>query len=289
MDASWSRQIPWLRGMKPHQFKDDGPPSEGKVYVLGAWASWSDKRKLRALRTMAREYGVDPRMRDYVIRNVIGLQTPAREYKRYAASILAFVQNNVAYHNEPGEIIQAPWYTLKVGYGDCDDMALLIATMAESIRLPWRFVLAGTVRGRTVRVAEGHRAPYGFVASHIYCDLGWPPFSEGKTKKLPDGRVVPATTWAAAEPTIKGLPLGHDVAVHGIPRGSMPELGRLGGMAVFGEGQTLPAVVEQAPGAISWWRSIPWRTVAIGTAQSVVASLLLRAILAAASAKRIVV
>jgi hypothetical protein len=83
--------------------------------------------------------------------------------------------------------------------------------MAHSIALPWRFALGGYReipggRKKRVRWIEGQPWPKGRVQFvHVYVMLGWPPFGPQK--------------WASAEPTVRGLPLGHDVVLHGIPSG----------------------------------------------------------------------
>ena len=125
---------------------------------------------------------------------------PPRAYEKQAGALLRFVQERVYYVNEPGERLQDPFYTLKVGYGDCDDMALLLAALAESMRLPWRLAISGSAPGgrpRMVRWTEGEPYPSGVKWAHIYVRLGWPAFQP--------------TTWVSAEPTIKGVPLGWDV------------------------------------------------------------------------------
>lgn len=89
---------------------------------------------------------------------------------------------------------------------NCDDMGLLLASLAESLALGWRFALGGRDRaGRPVRWIEGQPWPAGATITHIYVFLGWP--------------ALTPTTWAAAEPTIRGLPLGHDVVTQGVPDG----------------------------------------------------------------------
>ena len=69
--------------------------------------------------------------------------------------------------------------------------------------------------GRKVKHYEGGPMPWTGSFSHIYVQLGWPPFNP--------------TTWVSAEPTIPGLPLGHDVVDHGVPASvAMPEMGANG-------------------------------------------------------------
>jgi transglutaminase-like putative cysteine protease len=158
---------------------------------------------------MAKEYGRDARLRAFVVKHVLapaGVTFPSRQFKGQARAILSWVQRNIAYLNEPGELIQGPWQTLKVAHGDCDDMSLLVAAMAESLGLGNRFVLGGkTSSGRSVRWAEGTKGPpMGAKFFHIFADLGWP--------------ALKPTTWMSAEPTMN-VPLGHDVTKHGVPAG----------------------------------------------------------------------
>ncbi len=202
-----NNDISWVSG-PPVDFMQGEKREIGKIWHVGGWHGWSDRRKLRYLREMADKYGNDPKMRWFVVQKVLAGTAQPRDYHAQAQAILSWVQNNVYYVNEVGEQIQSPWATIREKNGDCDDMALLIASMATSIALPNRYVLAGKNRqGKGVRYTEGRRSPpRGVNFFHIYTDLGWPPFKP--------------TTWMAAEPTIQGLPLGHDVMVHGMPQGA---------------------------------------------------------------------
>ncbi len=193
---------------RPVDFMQGERRDTGKIWHVRGWHGWSDRRKLRKLRELAEQYGNDPKMRWFVVQKVLMGNAQPRDYRAQAQAILSYVQNEIFYVNEPGEQIQSPWATLREKNGDCDDMAVLIVAMATSIGLPNRYVLAGRDRkGKSIRYAEGRRAPpAGVNFFHIYCDMGWPPMKP--------------TTWAAAEPTIKGLPLGHDVVLHGMPDGA---------------------------------------------------------------------
>ena len=231
-----SLAINWLRrGQKYDEPFAEGPQSigpggipdmtnmRGKLYQVRGWNRWSDRKKVRKLRGMAEAYGNDPRMRFFTVNSVLrpAGATNFRDYARVAQALLSAVQDagsmGIMYTNEPNEQLQSPWWTLKVRTGDCDDLAILLASMAQSVRLPWRFVLGGKCKTGRARWAEGdRRMPRGFKASHIYLDLGWPPFSE--KRRHPNGR--PMTTWAAAEPTLRGVPLGYDVMIQGVPGGA---------------------------------------------------------------------
>lgn len=175
---------------------------DGQVIQIHGWHARSHASKLKALRELAVNYGGDPHMRWFVVNNILrpaGVQQ--RDYARQAAAILSYVQTHVYYTNEPDEQVQTPWRTLKVGTGDCDDSSLLLATFAESIRLPWRFVIGGTLKGKPYRWIENTKGPArGAHFGHIYVILGWPPFSP--------------KTWAIAESTAR-VPLGTDILMQG--------------------------------------------------------------------------
>lgn len=199
--------VPNLTDM-PVRF-DEGPPWRSKLYHAPSWYQGGDKRRVRLLRKYVKEYGRDPRMRAFVLKHVLqGSLFPSRQFEAQARAILQWVQSNIAYVNEPGELIQSPWHTLKVAAGDCDDLGLLVAAMAESVALGNRFVLGGRRaggRGPACRWAEGKGSPPSDAKFfHIFVDLGWP--------------ALKPTTWKAAEPTMQ-VPLGWDVTKQGVPAG----------------------------------------------------------------------
>jgi transglutaminase-like putative cysteine protease len=75
-----------------------------------------------------------------------------------ASAIFNFVKNKVRFVPDPVnvETLQCPETTLRLGYGDCDDQALLIAALMASVGLSVRF--------RTVGVnSENH--------SHIFTEV----------------------------------------------------------------------------------------------------------------------
>jgi len=183
-----------------------------KVHHIPGWERMGDKARVAVLRQIAESSGRDPRVRALAAQIVSGVDQ--RQYEQQAAALLRWVQENVAYLNEPGEILQDPLYSVKVKHGDCDDLALVLAALLESIRLPWRFVLSGQARnGAKSRWIEGDTMPWGVQWAHIYIAIGDRPFSP--------------TRWTIAEPTVRGSPLGHDAAMTGR---AMPEMGGGGAM-----------------------------------------------------------
>lgn len=176
----------------------------GETYHFAGWFKMNDQRKIKVLRELAEGYGSDPQMRWHVAKLVESAGCAPRDFAAQAAAIHSFAQNGCYYTNEPGEQIQSPWRTLSVRTGDCDDLALLIASMSHSIGLPWKYALAGKMpNGKMVRWREGERWPYGADMFHIYVYIGWPPFEPKQ--------------WSAAEPTIRGIPFGYDVVDRGLP------------------------------------------------------------------------
>jgi hypothetical protein len=191
------------------------------TYHFPQWGGMSDPKRLAALRRISLGAGRDPRVATVAIGVLRDARVAPRDYVGQAAALLKFVQTRVYYANEPGERLQDPAYTLRVGYGDCDDMAMLLASLCESIRLPWRFVISGRRGGRVVRWVEG--TPYQDAKwAHIYLTIGDRPFSPNR--------------WNFAEPTLKTVALGWDV-VEASKGGTvaLPELAGPDGLAGLGD------------------------------------------------------
>lgn len=171
-----------------------------KVHHLVGWQGYGDPKRLAVIRSIAVYRGRDPRIATLAVAIFRKAGVKPRDYKGQATALLAWIQNpkNVYYVNEPGERLQDPLYTLKVRYGDCDDLAILLCALFESCRLSWKLVISGRDRAtkRKVRHIEGERLPHGCDWSHIYCMVGTPVFKPAQ--------------WFFCEPTLK-VPLGWDV------------------------------------------------------------------------------
>lgn len=146
-------------------------PNRPKLWHLPTWGAAQEPQRMGVLRDIVRQYGRDPRVHDLASEIIRRSGVPPRDYKGQAAVLLKWIQNpqNVYYINEPGERLQSPTYTLRVKRGDCDDMAILLAAMLESVAIEWRFVLSGRDgRGKLVRWIEGQPRIPGGRWTHIY-------------------------------------------------------------------------------------------------------------------------
>ena len=177
---------------------DSGTP---KVMNLPALDGYSDPKKLDVISRIAEQAGRDPQLATVAVNILRQYRVPSRDYRGQAAALLKWVQQNIYYVNEPDERLQDPFYTLKVKYGDCDDLAILVYALARSIRLPARLVISGTTRsGKKVRYCQGDRNFDRTVDwSHIYLMIGDRPYGDPQ--------------WSYAEPTLN-VPLGWDVVSH---------------------------------------------------------------------------
>ncbi len=204
-----------------------------KVYHLPAWDGYADPKRLDVISRIAKMRGRDPKIATLAVNILKQAGAQPRQYKKQAAALLNFVQNKIYYVNEPGERLQDPLYTLKVGYGDCDDLVIMLASLLESIRIPWKLVISGTKGRKKVRYHQGDKFPgaakKGYNWSHIYMMIGDRPFVPQK--------------WYYAETTVRGAPLGWDV-VDG-DASIFPELQNNYGAAMYGMDYNLHSIAEE--------------------------------------------
>ena len=226
------------------------------------WYSGGDVRRLKIIREIIESYGKDPRISGQAVQILRGSGIAPRDYPGQAQALLEWTQQEIYYVNEPGERLQAPLATLRMGYGDCDDMVILLCSFFESIRLPWKLALAGKDKrtGKLVQYIEGNRLPPGVQWTHIYCVVGNHPFAPKK--------------WLSAEPTLQ-VPLGWDVvkATNTQHTHALPELGAVspGGVSGGVAGGTIGAAVGTVKS--EWTRILP--AIVIGAAVSVFTDILL--------------
>lgn len=200
-----------------------------KTYHIEGWGGMGDQRRLKVIREVAMRRGRDPRIATLALTIIRDAGVKPRDYVGQAAALLKWVQNpkNCYYINEPGERLQDPLYTLKVKYGDCDDMALLLCALFESVKLEWKLVISGRnrVTKQKVRHVEGEYYPANVQWAHIYCMVGDRPFTPKR--------------WFFCEPTLNGAPLGWDVVA-----GSAKDLPEMEGLAGIGFGEMVTQTTD---------------------------------------------
>ena len=232
-----------------------------KVYDLPAFDGYQDPKKLDVLARLAEQSGRDPALATLAVQIFRSYGVQPRDYKGQAAALLRWVQNNIYYVNEPDERLQEPKYTLRVRYGDCDDMAILLYALARSVRLPAQFVISGVDKqGRKRRYHQiDKHFPPNVRWGHIYIAIGDQPYGE--------------PTWWYAEPTLKNVPLGWDVV--GANSNALPELRAYGapaGMPANTEGgvnmsDRISSIAATATTGSTFWRDIGFTMVSAVAAE----------------------
>lgn len=259
-----------------------GPP---KIHKIEGWDHMTHPQRMEVIYRIGIAQGHDPRVATQAVEILNQYGVKDRQYKKQAAALLDWVQNNIRYVNEPGERLQSPLYTLRpdVRYGDCDDMVILYIALCTSLRLHCQPVIVGTRAGKHVRYVYGDgNPPEGVSWTHIYARVHDNPYGQGR--------------WHFAEPTLR-VPLGWDIVK---AKGRLPELGGLHGLAevpaVGNYGETtimdltqeesipgkkgkevvLPHVDPEQPGGINW--PFVFASITIGVTSSIITTYLLEAV-----------
>lgn len=240
-------------------------PLQGRLYRVTNWDRWGMAERLAFMREFVQDTARDPAISTKATQILDAARVPVKSHRAQWAALLKWVQKNVRYVNERDEKLQSPQYTLTERYGDCDDMAIVLAGLGDSLRLPWRFVISGKRKGsgERVRWVEGEgKCPPNVSWHHIYLCVGWPPFRP--------------ELWEFAEPTLQ-VPIGWDVIERagkgkGAAGGRADLAGRLGDSAL-GSGDASATTSASPSGGLSLVehvKTLPWKSIA-GT---VVASVL---------------
>jgi transglutaminase-like putative cysteine protease len=95
------------------------------------------------MRVIVRAYKKNPDIR--FLAGDLTRHLPNKAWASEVSRLFEYVKSRVRYTEDITEIetIQTPDATLALGYGDCDDMAVLLAALLESIGKPTRFVAIG--------------------------------------------------------------------------------------------------------------------------------------------------
>lgn len=131
------------------------------------------RETLRIMRDLTREWRVHPKLRQ--LAKAIVQSCPPKSAKCESSKIHAFVSNKIRYVRDVAgvETIQTPDLTLRDRCGDCDDQALLVASLLQSIGRPARFIAVGTQRGAYQHVYTETPIGPDWVAMET-TEQGWP-------------------------------------------------------------------------------------------------------------------
>lgn len=134
-----------------------------------------------------------------------------RDKHGIGSAIHRFVKSRIKYVNDPVsvETVQQPEITLKLGAGDCDDQAALVAALARALGVPARFVVIGADRNS-----------FRHIFPELLVDGNW--LNADTTSPRPFGSPAPAlgekktyslkNNGALSMPEAMQIPIRRDVA-----------------------------------------------------------------------------
>lgn len=108
------------------------------------------RQTLREMRSIVRAWRVDPIVRELAMR--ITAHCPGKDWPCEVRSLHAWVRDNIRYVADVLEVetLQTPDVTLRLGAGDCDDQAILLAAMLQAVGHPARFIAVDVGDGRGI-------------------------------------------------------------------------------------------------------------------------------------------
>lgn len=137
---------------------------------------------LKIMRRLVRSGKKDLPIRQAALSVVGGLDS--KDWYREALSVWNFVKENIRYVRDINgvETIQTPDKTLEFGQGDCDDQAVLIASLLEAIGHPTRFVAIGLtpannyqhvytetkIGNKWIPLETTEDWPFGSIPAHVW-------------------------------------------------------------------------------------------------------------------------
>jgi transglutaminase-like putative cysteine protease len=138
------------------------------------------RETLKHMRQLAQQGRADLSSRD--LANAITASVRGKNWRGEIAAIFNWVRGNIRYALDPNELetIQGAATTVALGYGDCDDFAILLATLCECAGHPSCFVALGFAApgdfSHVVAVASGAgETPWVWMDATEAHPLGWYP------------------------------------------------------------------------------------------------------------------
>lgn len=160
------------RALQTLSHREPGTVTTHELHGIPAGAAGT-RATLRIMRELVREWRVHPRLRQLAKKLV---QSCANKDARCEVrKIHAFVHNKIRYVRDVAEVetIQDPQVTLRDRCGDCDDHAVLVGALLQSIGRPVRFIAVGFRPGQFAHVYAETPIGIEWVAVETTMD-GWP-------------------------------------------------------------------------------------------------------------------
>lgn len=147
-------------------------------------SEYGNYQTVGVMRGVARKYARDPRVRQLALRILLNAGVSSHNFLDEADAIGTFVQQNVRYVRDPNNIEQLhdPIYMIDqiakgTAQGDCDDQALLVATLLLSIGAEPLFAI--------VRF-KAYDGPFNHIYTVVY-DKNW----GGYKRRFPIDTIIP--------------------------------------------------------------------------------------------------
>lgn len=101
------------------------------------------RETLKQMRRLVQDGKKNLALRDLAQRIISAV--PGKDWPGELAALLDWTRRTITYRLDINdlEVIQAPATTLMLGYGDCDDLAILLATLCECAGHPTAFIAVG--------------------------------------------------------------------------------------------------------------------------------------------------
>jgi len=127
-------------------------------------------------------------LRGLAIKITLDAGCKTKEYKCEAKALFMWVRDKIKWIRDVKgmETLQYPYRTIEFGGGDCDDLSILLATLAIEIGMPVRF--------KAIAAMPHRKSQF----SHVYVMMN--PNGDGET-------------WIAADPTVKTAAFGWESPV----------------------------------------------------------------------------
>jgi transglutaminase-like putative cysteine protease len=98
---------------------------------------------LRTMRQIVRDAVRDPKQQ--IRETALSILRGVNSFSEQARAIQQWVQRNIEYRRDPPdvELVQTPQVTLQLRAGDCDDQAVLVASLLQATGHPTQFIAIG--------------------------------------------------------------------------------------------------------------------------------------------------